>query len=213
MDSIRKVLCDFDGTITDFDVTDTILERFARPEWVKLEERWLNGEIAAKECMARQIALINAERDELHECIDAVPVTPGFVEFARFCQENELPLKVVSDGIDYVIHRVLARCGLSGIPVTANRLLINGSRFELEFPYTREGCSGGVCKCAVAGESVDKVIFIGDSHSDICISGKAFAVFARQGLPLEKYCLENGIEYTPFKEFQTVLTGIKKLVG
>ena len=28
-----SVICDFDGTVTPFDVTDAILERFARPAW------------------------------------------------------------------------------------------------------------------------------------------------------------------------------------
>ena len=36
-----SVICDFDGTVTPFDVTDAILERFARPAWKTIEDEWV----------------------------------------------------------------------------------------------------------------------------------------------------------------------------
>ena len=45
------VVCDFDGTITPFDVTDAILQRFALPAWEAAEEAWTGGRISARECM------------------------------------------------------------------------------------------------------------------------------------------------------------------
>src|SRR4051812_17596784 len=45
------VLCDFDGTISLRDVTDSLLERFGRPGWRELEQAWERGEIGSRECM------------------------------------------------------------------------------------------------------------------------------------------------------------------
>ena len=55
-----SVICDFDGTVTPFDVTDAILERFARPAWKTIEDEWVRGAISARQCMERQIPLIEA---------------------------------------------------------------------------------------------------------------------------------------------------------
>ena len=54
-----SVICDFDGTVTPFDVTDAILERFARPAWKTIEDEWVRGAISARRCMERQLSLIH----------------------------------------------------------------------------------------------------------------------------------------------------------
>ena len=41
MPSGVRVFVDFDGTISLEDTTDVILERFADPEWRKVEAEWL----------------------------------------------------------------------------------------------------------------------------------------------------------------------------
>ena len=62
-----QVFCDFDGTISLSDTTDVILSRFARPEWELIEEEWKRGAIGSAECMAQQIALIEASPEALDE--------------------------------------------------------------------------------------------------------------------------------------------------
>src|SRR5438105_2768469 len=41
----QAVFCDFDGTITQIDGTDAVLERFALPEWRDWESLWRLVEI------------------------------------------------------------------------------------------------------------------------------------------------------------------------
>ncbi|HTD28681.1 MAG TPA: phosphatase, partial [Xanthomonadaceae bacterium] len=59
------ILCDFDGTISVEDVTDSLLERHAHPDWMRLERRWKAGKIGSHDCMAGQIGLIDADRIQL----------------------------------------------------------------------------------------------------------------------------------------------------
>lgn len=73
-----SVICDFDGTVTPFDVTDAILERFARPAWKAIEDEWVRGGISARECMERQIPLIEAPLERLDAFLDTVPVTKKY---------------------------------------------------------------------------------------------------------------------------------------
>ncbi|MDR1685670.1 MAG: HAD-IB family phosphatase [Desulfovibrio sp.] len=150
------IVCDFDGTVTPFDVTDALLERFAAPEWKRIEQDWLDGRIGAGRCMELQVALLAVSPRALDEFLDSVPVREGFGEFAEHCRRNGLDLRVVSDGLDYAIGRILRRNGQSGLPVIANRLLCAPgadaeapASFRLEFPHKADDCPAGVCKCRV----------------------------------------------------------------
>src|SRR5215470_6595918 len=107
-----QVVCDFDGTIANEDVTDGLLQRFAAPAWMTIEAAWQAGEITARECMARQINLLQAEQDDIDAYLATVDIDPEFAAFAEFCRVNGLGLQVVSDSLDYVIHNILGRHGL-----------------------------------------------------------------------------------------------------
>ena len=73
MPSGVRVFVDFDGTISLEDTTDVILERFADPEWRTVEAEWLAARIGSRECLARQIDLVRASREDLQTVIDEVP--------------------------------------------------------------------------------------------------------------------------------------------
>lgn len=205
-----KIICDFDGTVTPVDTTDALLGRFAVPEWEDVEKEWLAGEITSRECMGRQIAMIRAERRELDAFIDKFELAPGFRDFAEFCEQGNVDLCIVSDGMDYTIRRVLINHGLPNVPVFANHLTFGKGGYELTFPFARDGCAFGMCKCMVADADNAKAILIGDSHSDTCIAERAAAVYAARGKPLEMHCRKNGIEHTLFDDFFDILTHMKR---
>ena len=163
--------------------------------------------------MKRQIAMIRVERQELDAFIDTFELTPGFKDFAEFCEQGRRNLSIVSDGIDYTILRVLNNHGLANIPVIANRLIFGDEGYALEFPFARDGCRFGMCKCSVANAGNAETILIGDSHSDTCIAERATAVYAARGRPLEAHCGKNGIEHTLFDDFFDILTHMKQSSG
>lgn len=201
-----NIICDFDGTIARFDVTDAVLEKFADPAWKVVEQEWLNGAITARQCMERQMRMIDVELAVLDAFFDTVPLTDGFPEFARYCAAGGLDLLVVSDGIDYAIRRILSANGLRSIPVIANRLRFHGERgYRLEFPYGSPGCKSGVCKCDVAKTGGGKILLIGDGHSDTCLAGNADFVLARKGKSLHRHCMKSGIAHAAYDNFFDIL--------
>lgn len=201
-----NIICDFDGTIARFDVTDAVLETFADPAWKVVEQEWLQGAITARQCMERQIRMIDAEPAALDAFLAAVPLMDGFPEFVRHCAAGGLDLLVVSDGMDYAIKRVLSANGLGGVPVIANRLRFHGERgYGLDFPYSSPGCGSGVCKCGVAKAGGGKILLIGDGHSDVCLAGRAAFVLARKGKTLHSHCEKNGIAHATYVNFFDIL--------
>lgn len=209
------VFCDFDGTISIKDATDYILSRFADPEWERIEDQWKRGLIGSAECMQRQIALIHATRQQLDGALDELAIDPGFAGFIDFCWNRNIPVTVISDGVDYFIKRILARHHLEYLPIIANRLAISGlnghTSYKLSSPYSDAACASasGVCKCR-AVQSPDTRIFIGDGRSDFCVSDKPDLVFAKG--KLAEYCTDQGIPFIAYDQFTEVTQALKQVL-
>ncbi|MDB5896297.1 MAG: phosphatase [Rhodoferax sp.] len=203
------VQCDFDGTISVDDVTDSLLQRFGRPGWQALEEAWEAGAIGSRECMKGQVALLDMSAAELDAHLDAMPIDPHFPAFVAEAQRRGMLVQVVSDGIDHAIRRILARHGLSGLPVLANHLVQAGERrWQLQSPHASAACvrASGNCKCERLAEQQamhGRVLFVGDGSSDFCVSGKADFVLAKARLI--GHCESHGIDHAPFTDFGDAL--------
>jgi len=210
-----RIFCDFDGTISLNDTTDFVLSSLADPAWRDVEADWVAGRISAAECMRRQIAMINGTDAELDAVLDQVEIDPGFVEFVAWADANAISVTILSDGVDYFISRLLARIGLSRLPVVANRLAGEPGRRELDQPWVRYGCAGGtgVCKCVAAGAvpfRSEDIVFIGDGTSDFCVSRRVDILFAKDRLAT--YAKARGRRFHPFDSFTDITMILAALV-
>lgn len=211
-----RIFCDFDGTISEVDTTDRILSLFADPAWEAIEADWVAGRIAASDCMRAQVGLIRAGEAELDAALDAIGLSPGFTEFVAWAEDADLPLTIVSDGVDRFIHRILERHGLPRLPVISNRLVGAIQARELDQPWRRRGCAAGsgVCKCAVieasASAEAGPVVFVGDGRSDFCASGRADILFAKAALA--DYAAQRGLAFHPFEDFHDVTARLAPMV-
>ena len=212
-----QVLCDFDGTITKTDATLAVLEAFALPAFREWQCRWERGEITSRECMSRQVELIQADLSTLMRFAASLPIDEGIVTLQQQCAQHGIPLIIVSDGIDRLIEAVLRRHGLSSIPVVSNHLVWDGNGApSLSFPYASPDCliGAGTCKCAIAtffGLSLKETIYIGDGRSDRCISTMAQKVYAKAGL--REWCDLQGVAYEPFETLTEVTEHLFRRVG
>lgn len=223
--STPVIFSDFDGTITQVDVTDLLLTQFAHPSWREIEQEWVCGSIGSRECLERQMALVEASAEELDALTDSVRVDPHFAKFHQSVRSRGLPLYVVSDGFDYVVRRVLKRTGLpepgaNGTDVFASRLEIEGRKLRPSFPYSGPPCKHGcaTCKQAVIRRlrarpalRAGKVIFIGDGLSDRFAAEESDLVFAKR--QLLAYCRQRQIACKPFETFADIEAEMEKLTG
>lgn len=210
-----RIICDFDGTITQQDTTDWVLEALADPAWREIESEWVAGRISAAECMRRQVALIGGSQRELNAVLDGVQLDPGFADFLGWAGGHGFPVSIVSDGVDYFIDRILARHGVAKIPTVANQLAGRAGRRRLEQPWSRTGCAAksGVCKCDAAGPTPAGLatVFIGDGRSDFCVSARADLLFAKGALA--DYAAARDQAFIPFETFHDVTSALCRLVG
>ncbi|MGH7782331.1 MAG: MtnX-like HAD-IB family phosphatase [Candidatus Binatia bacterium] len=211
-----QVFCDFDGTISIQDATDFILARFADLEWEDIEEQWKKGAVGSAQCMQRQIALIRATKRQLDAALDEIEIDPSFPAFASYCCSQGIALTILSDGVDYFIHRILARHRLPLLPVIANQLTICGqngnTRYHLAFPFSQATCdsAAGMCKCRCVGSPPPTRLYIGDGRSDFCVANKPDLVFGKN--KLAKYCERQGIAFIRYRRFADVTRALKTRV-
>jgi 2-hydroxy-3-keto-5-methylthiopentenyl-1-phosphate phosphatase len=206
------VFSDFDGTITQIDVTDRILSELAHPSWEEVEQEWARGMIGSRECLARQMALVDAPAGVLDTLIDSIPLDPHFAAFRQFLRKRRVPFYVVSDGFDYVIRRVLERSGVNGTlrngsHLFSSSLRIEGNRLVTSFPHSPEPCEHGCATCKAAiirrlSHEHRPIIFIGDGLSDRFAIELSDVVFAKR--QLLAYCREREIACTPFETFADI---------
>ncbi len=204
------IFSDFDGTITQADVTDRILEELANPSWREVEDLWVRGLIGSRECLARQIALVNASRSQLNALIDSITLDTDFRSFYSFTRQHGIPFYVVSDGFDYVIRRILKRAGVdgelrNGRHIFASSLSLSGNRLAASFcaPDCSHGCA--TCKPAAmrqAAREGQAIIFIGDGLSDRFAVEEADVVFAKK--QLLEHCRSHDIACQSFETFADI---------
>lgn len=209
------ILCDFDGTISHVDVTDTLLEAFGTQGWRDLEEQWESGKIGSQVCMAGQIALLDVSKEELDECLSQITIDPAFAEFVEATKQRNIALHVVSDGLDYAINKILGINGITPTSIIANNLQqVNERQWALNFPWKNDDClkASGTCKCNVARNvSGNKFLMIGDGRSDFCVSGIANHVFAKDSLINE--CQRLRLSYDIMHDFSDATALLDKLIA
>lgn len=205
-----RIFCDFDGTISCQDTTDLVLDRLADPEWETIEADWTSGAIDAATCMSRQIPLIRGSLQTIETVLDEVTLREGFVELLDWAQRRDIPVSIVSDGVDYFINYVLRRNGIRKLPLIANRLVPDGGGWALRQPWRVAACSGGsgVCKCNVVAAFTDDrpLVFVGDGRSDFCVASRPDILFATAGL--ERFCSAQDIAHHPFTSFDEVRSAL-----
>lgn len=200
------IMVDFDGTACAYDVGNLLFARFSQSGWSKVVQSWERGEIDSRECLIEESKLARATREELADFVSQFKPAPGFPAFANACRESGTPLQVVSDGFDFYIHRILSRHKLDWIEVRANHLIFTGNdTFTPEFPYYQMGCGlCGNCKFhhfTELAKIAQRIIFIGDGHSDRYCAPLADTIYARRNKSLVKHLKAMGLPFIPYDDF------------
>jgi 2,3-diketo-5-methylthio-1-phosphopentane phosphatase len=153
----------------------------------------------------------NATPAEVGRFVDQFSLDPTFKGFVEFCRARDIPLIVLSDGLDFYVERLLKNNGFGDLSYYSNHLefVLSGAVTKLvpSFPYTDAECLHcGNCKrnhlLTLSGDE-DIIVYIGDGISDQCPVRYADIVFAKGSLIHS--CQEQNITYHEFRNFSDVL--------
>ncbi len=201
----RIFLVDFDRTITDRDTTDALLERHNPILLSETQRVFRKGEVDIKGYLSILVESLSMTEKEYE---DEISIGIEIDSFFKIFFQNVNDLRIVSAGTH---HNVLSNFKKAGINfpkehIYSNTLKFHDNKIKVEFPDINS--FEGICKKRIVEKykkEYEEVIFIGDGSSDYHGASKAHRVFAKTGLRLEEYCLENKIEYTPYESFKDII--------
>jgi 2-hydroxy-3-keto-5-methylthiopentenyl-1-phosphate phosphatase len=207
----RTLVVDFDGTITEEDVLDTIARTFGDMDvYREVDEALDRNGMTLHEVLRREFAPVTAPVEEVVEWVlENASIRPGFRELVALARERGWRLIVVSSGFRQLIEPVLEREGVGPLELVANEAEPDPAGWRIRF-FDESECEtcGEACKRltvrAVAPEG--EVVYVGDGYSDRCAAEGADRVFARRGL--EAYLRERGVPYSHFDDFHDVIAGL-----
>jgi 2-hydroxy-3-keto-5-methylthiopentenyl-1-phosphate phosphatase len=194
---------DWDGTVTERDMLDLVLEEFGDPEiYLRVEAELDAGQKTLNEVIAEEFETVTAPLDEvLPRLLARTRVRPGFAELAHAYQ----PL-IVSSGFHEIIEPVLEREGVLGeVELRANRVDPRPDGWVVNF---RNGHECGECgePCKRQDLPAGEVVYAGDGHSDYCTALAADRIFATGSLA--RYLRERGIPFTLLTDFHALAAAL-----
>lgn len=213
------IFCDFDGTITTQDNIISIMKKFAPPEYLPIKENILAQKQSIREGVAQMFALLPTSlKDQIVSyLLEHAQIREGFTEFVSYTKQHNIPLYIVSGGIDFFVNPMLETFGPFS-EVYCNESDFSGDVIQIKFPYgcddqcTNQGC--GCCKPSIIRKLQDTdalSIVIGDSITDLEAAKLADIVIARDFLI--KKCEELHIPFEPFESFHDVINIIDAKLG
>lgn len=200
------VVADFDGTVASSDVGYNFFRHFSGGKNNELLPFWKSGEMTTRECLQREAELVTVSQEDAYPFLDTFGLDPGFGQFVTTCNEQNIPLIIASDGLDFYIKYLLEKFGHADIPTISNKGIFNESGIRIEFPHDNRECNScGSCKAeriedlkAEHGNGT-KIVFIGDGYSDACATRAADVLFAKKDL--KEFCDKRRIKYHDFDNF------------
>jgi 2-hydroxy-3-keto-5-methylthiopentenyl-1-phosphate phosphatase len=190
-----NVVLDWDGTVTELDSLNMVLERFGDPDVYAEAEAALGRGSTLRQVMDWEFSGLREPLEVVVAwMVENVRVRRGFVAFARAFQ----PV-ILSSSFVETIEPILAREGVR-VPVVANSVDArhDGWRIHWRDDTACAHCSEACKRGALPPDGT--VIFVGDGYSDRCAALAADRVFARDGLA--GYLDERGVHYEPFEDFE-----------
>lgn len=209
------IFCDFDGTITKKDNIISIMDKFAPEGWEAIKDDILSQKISIEKGVRELFSLLpSASKNEIISFVlEDAEIREGFNEFVQFTREQQIPLYIVSGGIDFFVHPMLDSFGPFD-HIYCNKADFSTDKIMINYPYkcdsicTSQGC--GCCKPSIMrklSSEQQTTIVIGDSVTDFEAAKLADIVIARDFL-IEK-CKELQIPYESFESFHDCIEIIK----
>jgi len=212
----QLILCDFDGTISALDMGYVLVNQFSSRDWETVDRDFREGKIGSREAYSRIAETLKGdEANVLRFVQEHSRIDPFFSTFCQYCRDKAIDVKIVSDGLDFYIKKILDIHRLSEIPFYANSTHFrDGEGIDISFPNATEECGlCGTCKKKIIQahrKEYDSIYFVGDGFSDRCAAQEADFAFAKNSL--YTYCIQKEIACHYFKDFQDILNDLKKRI-
>ncbi len=207
------VQCDFDGTITEKDVSFRLLDTFADMGWRQLLREYQEGKMSVGRFNTSAFAMVKADRQTLSNVAkDTVKLRPGFHEMVACCRRKGFRFVVVSNGLDFYIEEILKDTGESDVEFFAAKTCFHPEGLKVQYI----GPDGSSLDSDFKGAYVDlflregyRIMYVGNGDSDFSPAKRCHYVFATDNLLA--HCRQANLDCVPFTDLNEVAGVIERL--
>ncbi|EJD44789.1 hypothetical protein AURDEDRAFT_114288 [Auricularia subglabra TFB-10046 SS5] len=220
------VMSDWDGTITTFDSNDLLTDNYGMGLAARRQYNIdiLHGRISFREAFRAEMRSIPMPFEECKKImVRDVRIDHGFVDFEAWCRAHDVPIVIVSSGMEPLIRAVLtANVGerdAARIDIIANstRVKADGS-WELVYRHPESNWGHDKSLAILPYRQLAHrpfLFFLGDGVSDLTAARHADLLLVKHKPggenDLAVYCKREGLPHVLFEDFhgaQRVIRGI-----
>lgn len=225
---------DFDGTITLKDTNDYITDKhgFGHAKRRDGNKLILDGTDSFRDGFQKMLDSWKLPFPEVIEILKKnIKLDPHFKTFVDWAKENHVPVIVLSSGMVPVIHALLEN--LLGVEETKDiEIIANGvqtrapnhsldkadgwtidfhddSSFGHDKSLTIRPYANAISKLPKNEKTT--LLYAGDGVSDLSAARETDLLFAKEGHDLIVYCEREGIPFTTFNDWQSILEETKDI--
>lgn len=211
------VQLDFDGTVTEEDVSFLLLDTYVGPRWREELKEYTSGHIAVGTFNKRVFGMMKASRQAMTDLVLTSPrvkIRPGFGELVAYCRRCGFKPVIVSNGLSFYIEAILEKLGIDGLDIHAAENRFHPGSVEVRYvgPDGREREAGfKEAYTELLLEQGYAIVYVGNGRSDIHPARRAIRVFATGDLL--RVCRQEGLACTPFNDLHDVIRGLEELTA
>ncbi|CAG9980488.1 unnamed protein product [Clonostachys byssicola] len=218
---------DFDGTVTTADSNDFMTDNlgFGKAKRVESNKGVLFGHVHFRDSFQEMLDSINTP---FNECLDIlkknIVLDPGFAEFYNWSRENNVPIVILSGGMEPVIRALLDI--LLGpwwdIQIVSNDVTSREGKDLNEkggwtIKFHDDSIHGHDKSIEIRKYSSlpnrPTLFYAGDGVSDLSAAKETDLLFAKADKDLVTYCENEKVPFVTFRDWTTITQTVKDIVA
>ncbi|CAG9956290.1 unnamed protein product [Clonostachys rosea f. rosea IK726] len=218
---------DFDGTVTTADSNDFMTDNlgFGKAKRVESNKGVLFGHVHFRDSFQEMLDSINTPFNECLEILKKnIVLDPGFAEFYNWSRENNVPIVILSGGMEPVIRALLDILLGPGwdIQIVSNDVTSREGKDLNEkggwtIKFHDDSIHGHDKSIEIRKYSSlpnrPTLFYAGDGVSDLSAAKETDLLFAKADKDLVTYCENEKVPFVTFRDWTTITQTVKDIVA
>ena len=207
------IQCDFDGTLTEEDISFLILDAFADGDWRSILEQYKSDKISVGQFNTKAYRMVKENERTLTGFVkEKAQLRAGFLKLFDYCLNRGFRFVIVSNGMAFYIKTLLKNTGVDNVEVYAAQAEFRKNGVEAHYigPDGNE-IQNGFKEAYIRHflENGYRVISIGNGASDIPTARLSHFAFATE--PMLTLCRDMKVDCLPFENLDDIIKGLETI--
>lgn len=221
---------DFDGTITQSDSNDFLTDNLGYGQELRKQgnQDVLMDKMSFRDSFQSMMDSVKTPYDQcIKTLLENIKLDPHFKEFHDWCRQNNVPVVVLSSGMEPIIRALLVHLvgkEADDIQIVANNVAPREGKsineqggWQIMFhddSHFGHDKSIEIRQYAKLPDSIRPTMFYaGDGVSDLSAAKETDLLFAKKGHDLVTYCVRENVPFTEFESWFSILATVKDIVA